>query len=357
MVRLVAVLTLLAVVILGGPAAWAQRTDPLHIGGDGGFLGSPGALEGSQLTGPGLLQFLFLSAPSFCQGTSGCAQANPVRVYFYNNACTRVDSTALTLSVDDVAVLSLHETTTTANRSGNFLVATADPAATGQALLSEAQLAGISYVISTSLGVGRAQELSRMSNFFGTAWKPYASSHVLIFAPPDDGVNFFDLLELRCPVGTATQAAGLAGGTVVGTANTLGGDMLDLASQDEGGTPGDVFDPDTTTADSDTLDGFNDENANGTFASAVTATVFSLDEAVLGTVSSFTCACNTQVRLSTLSAAAASNSTHWEFFSTGGGTGTEIFTGGIDFLVRTAGLNVNLFHRLHNSRTEANIAP
>jgi hypothetical protein len=328
------------------------------IGGDQSNVGgSPGALEGSQLTGGGILQFLLLAAPGECQGTSGCAQANPIRVYFYNNACTRVDSTSLTLSKNKVSLLSLHETTTTANRTGNFLVATADPAATGQPLLAETQIAGISYVIHTGLGVGRAQELARQSAQFGQGWRPYASTHVIIFAPPDDGVNFFDLLELRCPVGTAVQAAGLNGGTVIGTANTLGGDMADLSSQDEGDAPGSVFGTDTTGATEGTIDGFNDSNSNGTFASAIKATVFDTNENVLGSVSSFTCTCNTQVRLATLLAAAAGNSTYWELFSTGGGTGTEVFTGGLNILVRTAGLNINLFHRLHNARDEANITP
>ncbi|MGH7265770.1 MAG: hypothetical protein ACREMB_13110 [Candidatus Rokuibacteriota bacterium] len=339
MKRVVAGLAVLVVTAVAVPPGWAQNVDPLHIGED-----APRALEGSYSTNAGQLQFLFLTSPLTCNDGSDPDQCPfPLRVYFYNTACNRVDSRPVSLGPNQTTVLELHNPGVTANRAGNFLVAAADPTDPGLALLTEESIAGISYFFDANTGIARAEELSRLAR---NGWLPFNAAAAILLAVPDDGVSFSSTLRLRCPVGTA-----VSGSDVIGTLDTLGGDMLDLAAQEDGETPGDAF---LSPVDDDTLRDDNDSNFNGTFASAVTATVYDLDGNLLGTVASIPCTCLTEVGLGTLTPLATSQFTYWELFSTGGDLGTEIFTGAFSF---QAGPGLAFNHRLHHTRDEDGLLP
>lgn len=324
--------------IVGGSLpGWAQNTDPLTIGQGQ----APGALEGSYITGGEHLQFLALSAPR------GATQAH---LQFYSATCTVVDNRIVDLTDNDVELLGLTDPLVTRNRVGNVLV-TASP--------GDAPIIGWTYYVDVSRGIARLEEMSRLSAEGGTGWAPYKPAHALLFAPPDNGVSTFVTLLVRCPTGTATQAPGAAGGTVVGTPGTLGGDMLDRAAVSDGAAPGSVFGPGTTTASDGTLCSACD--TNGVFASALFGLVFDDDENFLGSLDNLSCRCLglssaggtfvNEPRLRDISPAAAQNGTYWELFGAGG----SLFTASVNLQLRAVGLNVNFFSRLHNARAVDNL--
>lgn len=338
MKRLIAAVTFLALAGSPVPAVRAQNTDPLAIGQGS----APAALEGSYITGAGHLQFLALGSP---QGP------NQAHLRFYTTACNRVDDAAVSLTENDVALLPLHSDQITSNRVGNVLVTASDGA-----------IIGWMYYIDTNRGIGRLEEMARLAagEGGGTGWSPYRPAHVLLFAPPDDDATSFVTLLVRCPVGTTIQAPGAAGGTVVGAGGTLGGDMLDLASQaGDGSSPGAALDPSTTIADSHTL--CPSCATSGIFATRLLALVFDTDESFLKSVDSMTCRClgvsigggpfANEARLKDIAPITAAQSTYWEIF----GSGAGLFTASVNLQVKSGGLNVNFFNRLHNARARGNI--
>jgi len=331
--------TLLFLALAANPvAAPAQNTDPLAIGQGK----APAALEGSYITGGEHLQFLVLGSP---QG------ANQAHLRFFTAACNSVDNTIVRLTENDVEVIPLHNSLATAGRVGNVLVT-----ASSEAII------GWMYYIDANRGIGRLEEMARLADGGGggTGWSPYRPAHVLLFAPPDDGASALVTLLVRCPVGTATQAPGAAGGTVVGTLGTLGGAMLDLASQAvDGSAPGAALNPATTIADSGTL--CPSCATSGIFATRLFAVVYDTDEHFLKSVDNVACRCLgvslagnpfvDEPRLKDIALVTAFQSTYWEIF----GVGADLFTASVNLQVKSAGLNVNFFNRLHNARAGDNI--
>lgn len=332
-------IALLVLVSAGSPvAAPAQNTDPLTIGQGK----SPSALEGSYITGGEHLQFLVIGSPR---------GENRAHLTFYAATCTAVSNKIVPLTDNDVELVALHSNLTTRSRVGNVLVTASD-----------APIIGWTYYVDVSRGIGRLEELARLAGGArgGTGWSPYRPSHVLLFAPPDDGVSTFATLLVRCPVGTAVQAPGAAGGTVIGQPGTLGGAMLDLASQTvDGSAAGAAFDPDTTIATAGTL--CPSCTTTGLFASRFNADIYDTDENFLMSIDSVDCRClgvslaggtfTNEPRLKDLAPVAASQSTYWELF----GVGTGLFTASVNLQIREGGLNVNFFNRLHNARDADNI--
>lgn len=361
MKRLTGWLVVLALTAVGGSLAWAQMPDPLHIGESN----TPAALEGSYITESGMLQFLVVGSPRGCNdGSDPTDCPNVAHLWFYNAACNRVEDLKLPLTANDVEIVPLHDPTVTQVRTGNVLVAATPPGGPFDLpILADNPLIGKTYYFDTNRGIARMETMARLSGFFGNGWTDYRPAAVLLVAPPDDGVTFFNTLLVRCPAGTAVQAANSLGGTVLGTIGTLGGDMLDLAAQNEGAPSGSSFDKATTQADVDTL--CDDCETNGTFAAALTAIIYDLDENFLRSVDNMPCRCigvgpqggtvAAEPRLATLAPIAATTATYWEIFSFGKAAGEELFAAAHNLQVKLGSLNVNLFGRLHNARDRANI--
>jgi hypothetical protein len=371
MKRLTAVLAFVALIGSGGVPAWAQQVDPLALG-----FTSPGALEGSFITDTAAqLQFLILASPRLCNDASDpdlCE--NRVHLWFYTAACNRVDDAAVTLTENDVEILPLHSPLLTSVRAGNVLVAATPPSGPfDQPILATNSVLGLTYYIDVNRGIGRIEELSRLSNNNGNGWSPYKPVAIIPLALPDNGSSIFETLLIRCPQGTALVDREVSPGPppiiatfVVGTEGTLGGDMLDLALQDEGFSPGDAYSAATTFADEFTI--CDDCDTNGLFASALTAIIYDLDENFLRSVDNLPCQClgvapqggaafDTEVRLSDLAAIAGVEATYWEVFSFGAPSGDELFTGSMNTQLRVVNLNLNFFSRLHNTNARENIIP
>jgi hypothetical protein len=360
MKRLTAVLAFVALIGSGGAPAWAQQVDPLALG-----FTSPGALEGSFITeSSGQFQFLILGSPRLCNdGSDPDVCPNPVHLWFYTAACSRVDDAQAPLTENDVEILELHSPFLTSVRTGNVLVATTPPSGPfDQPILGTNSILGLTYYIDVNRGIGRIEELARLSNNNGNGWSPYKPIHVVPFALPDDGGIIFNTLLIRCPRGTAVADDPLF---VFGDEGTLGGDMLDLAAQDEGFVPGSAYSSATSLANDNTI--CDDCDTNGLFARALTAIIFDLDENFLRSVDNLPCQCigvapqggafQAEVRMSTLAAIAGVRATYWELFSFGAPTGDELFTGALNTQLRVGSLNLNFFTRLHNTNRRENIIP
>jgi hypothetical protein len=360
MKRLTAVLAFVALTGGGGIAAWAQQVDPLALG-----FTSPGALEGSFITDNTQFQFLILASPRFCNDASDpdvCE--NRVHLWFYTAACSRVDDAAITLTENDVDIQELHSPLVTSVRAGNVLVAATPPSGPfDQPILATNSILGLMYYIDANRGIGRIEEMSRLSNNNGNGWSPYRPIALIPFALPDDGQIIFNTLLMRCPVGTALVETDPT--LVFGQEGSLGGDMLDLASQDEGNPPGDSYDPGTTNATSSTI--CDDCDTNGLFASALTAIIYDLSENFLRSVDNLPCQClgvapqggafELETRLSDLAAIAGVEATYWELFSFGAPTGDELFTGSMNTQLVAGPFNLNFFSRLHSTNARENILP
>src|SRR5262245_13610951 len=240
MKRLIAVLTILTFVGTWAvvPSALAQQKDPLRFGGGTENPGSPNALEGGYITGNGQFQWLMIAAPRGRIDGDSSIEGNVGHLWFYNATCNRVVDKAAPLTENDAKVFPLHNPGfLTGPRVGNVIVAAISPF-TGpfQPVPATNAIIGEMFYVDINRGIGRLEELATNPPTSQPGWTPYAGAHVILFAPPDDGVNFFDTLIVRCPVGASVTSQG----TVFGTAGTLGGDMVDLYNQAaEGGGPGD----------------------------------------------------------------------------------------------------------------------
>jgi hypothetical protein len=363
MKRLIAVLMALTLAGLGGSAAWAQMVDLKEMGVN---EGSPGALEGPFRadSANGVFAFLAVASPRNCNDGSNATDCpNEVRAWFYDAACTRVSTVAIPLSENDTELVGIHAVTTAT--SGSVLVGHADPAAPNDVLLDFApptphQIAGVIFEIDVAIGIARTIQMARIGNDFSNGWAPYYPVGVIPFLPADDGSNFFSLVQLRCPVGSALVDP-TANDLLVGTAQTLGGDMLDLASQDEGGTPGDAYASGTTAVDGEALcDDCSPSPSN--FATDVTIRIFDTDEVLLDTVSSFACSCLTEVRASAISSFAASNSTYWELEGNApanfSGSTDGVFAGAFSILIVNPLVpRVLLYDRVNIGRDKAVLVP
>jgi hypothetical protein len=368
---LVAGLMVVGLLAMAAPGSWAQNVDPLTIG-----TTSPGALEGDYQTGGGLLQFLAVASPTLCNDGSDATDC-PLsgHLWFYNAACSRISDKAVPLTENDLEIVPLHDPLVTQNRVGNVLVAATLPNAQfGQVRLATNPIIGQTWFVDTVRGIARIQDLARLSNNNGNGWAPYKPAHVLILAPPDDGSFLTGTLIFRCPVGTALLAkANGAGGFIVGTPGTLGGDMLDLANQDEGGLPNESNDPLLTTATSSTI--CDDCTTNGVFAKALQAFVFDDDELLLQSVDNIQCRCLgaafpaggtfvNEIRLKDLSVHAGVRATYWEIFSFGFTPAPEnqevdaLFTAALNVVANfgPAG-RMNFYSRLWNANARTNIEP
>ena len=325
---------MLALEIVWASGASAQNPDPLHIGSSN----TPAALEGSYITTDGRLQWLMLGSPQTDLS---------LHIQFYTAACNEVTDKSLKLTENQVAALPLHSPSTTRNRVGNFLVS-------GPGLeLTDAAVIGQTFFVDVNRGIARLEELARLAGDGATGWSPYQPAHVLLFAPPDDGVTATATLLVRCPVGV-TRVTTEGKTDIVGTPGTLGGDMLALAATAQGGLP----DATTLCAKCDT---------NGLFATAMAANVYDLDENLLQSTDSIPCRCLgvdptrsgtgfvTEARLSELAPLAGLGPTYWEIFSVGGAAGEELFTASQNIQVRFGGLNLNFYGRLHNAGDTGNI--
>ena len=323
MKRLIAGLTVLVVAALAAPQVWAQDPDPFHFG----FF-SPAALEGTFDASAGKLAFLALAAPRGCADTSdptNCPRF--VRVFFYNASCTRVDSTVVSLSEGGAAVLPIPGST--AATSGNVLVAKADPGVTTSVRADHALpsvVIGWLVQIDLNLGVARMNDLAFMSGDFGMGWSPYKPAAVVPPLPQDSGAFLVTLL-FRCPTGV-TLVNPAANNLLVGTFNTLGGDMLEAYSQGDRNRPiGEAYNAAATTINPNNIFGTAYSADGGTtapsnFATSLTLNFFDLNENPLGTVTT-TCQCRSEPRLNTLLGAAATQFTYLEIE----GTGPTNFTG------------------------------
>jgi len=362
MKRLITVLTILALTLAGGSLVWAQNPDPLHIG----QFNAPAALEGGYQTGAGLFQFLIIGAPQEClDGSKNCPDTT-AHLWFYTAACTRVENGQVKLSKKKVSVIPLHDGLVTSNRVGNVLVAGTPPGlAFDKPRLTTSAIIGQTWFIDANRGIGRIEDMARLAGNDGEGWQPYRPAHVLLFAPPDDGVGLFDTLIFRCPQGTARQKAGTAGGVVVGTPLTLGGDMLDLASQStHGSIAGAALDANTTVSDSSDL--CNDCATNGTFAKVLTAIVRDDNEGFLKSIDSITCRClgasiaggafSNEVRLRDMAIQAGSQNTYWEITTVGAPDGNELFTAALNVQVKST-VNVNFYTRLWSANDPDNLEP
>jgi len=354
----------------GAPGSWAQQPDPLVIGANN----TPAALEGGYQTGGGLFQWLAIAAPQECiDGSANCPDT-AAHLWFYAAACTRVDDKAVPLSKNKLTVISLHDPLVTANRVGNVLVGGTLPNSQFQQVrLTSNAIIGQTWFVDAVRGIGRIEDMARLSGNSGMGWSPYRPAHVLLLAPPDDGVILTGTLIFRCPTGTAVLAkvSTVGGGSVVGTVGTLGGDMLDLASQDEGAAPGTAVNAVLTEADDDTLCGSC--STNGLFAKAISAIVYDTEENLIKSVDNISCRClgasiaggafQSEIRLKDLALAAGSQATYWEIFSFGattnvaqGGTDTqELWTAALNVVGSFPGLKVNFYTRLHSTNDRSNI--
>ncbi|MGH7265769.1 MAG: hypothetical protein ACREMB_13105, partial [Candidatus Rokuibacteriota bacterium] len=334
MKRLLVVLVALTIVPLAGAVAMAQQPDPLHIGVNQDA--TPAALEGGYRTDGGRLQFVVLGSPRDCNdGSDPVSCPNALRVYFYNEACNRVDHVPVSLAENGLAILELHNPGVTANRAGNFLVAGASAGNPGQPRLANHALTGLSYFVDPNQGVSRVEELARLAES-GVGWRPYQPSAMLPFAPPDDGGFLTDTLLLRCPVGVTPAVLEFFN---LGTPGTLGGDMQDLASQAEGGAPG------TVLADDSTVN--NRADGDGSFAVNLVALVFDPDGNLLG-IPTFPCRCYTEQRLNGILPAAGVTSTHWEIFGLSAQEKRAgLFAGAFSLRAVVGGVTATFAHRLH----------
>ncbi len=367
MKRLTAVLALVALTVGGGAPAWAQNVDPLTIGDT-----SPGALEGSYITtdtAGGQFQFLILASPRFCNDSSNpnVCEFTP-HVWFYTAACIRVNDIRVPLTENDVEIISLHSPLVTSVRVGNVLVAgTPGTGPFSQPLLLTNSIIGLMYYADVNRGIGRIEELARLSNNNGNGWSPYKPAHVIPFALPDDGGVIFNTLLVRCPRSTDLARANDddAGDFFIsGVEGTLGGDMLDLASQDEGNPPAQAYNPATTLATDQTL--CDDCETTGVFARALSFFIFDLNENFLQSVDNVPCQCiglttilggtAVEARLRDISPISGIQATYWEITSFGPPIDEEhtdsgeLFTASLNTRLRAGSLNLNFFSRLFNTR-------
>jgi hypothetical protein len=375
MKRLIAVLTILAFVGTWAvvPIASAKVTDPRKFG-QLEDPGRPSALEGSYITGNGQFQWLMIAAPGNCLDKSDNCPDNEAHLWFYNEACNRLVDKPAPLTENDVRVFPLHSTSfLTAPRIGNVLVAAVSRwRGSGQPVLATSAVIGEMFYIDVNRGIGRMEELARLGSSGGLA--PYDGSHVIAWAPPDDGTNFFVTLLVRCPVGGSVNSAG----TVFGTPATLAGDLIELMSQENGGSIGDGY---ASTLSNVTRANFNGEMANsvalndvsGRFASFIQGFVYNVDEEFQESVDRVPCRCIgvtppggssfvPEVRLSALSAFAAANESYWELdsFNTNPGESTfnDAWTAALNIQLKVgSALNVNFFGRLHHARGRLALEP
>ncbi|MGH7265903.1 MAG: hypothetical protein ACREMB_13815, partial [Candidatus Rokuibacteriota bacterium] len=258
-------------------------------------------------------------------------------VYFYNEACNRVDHVPVSLAENGLAILELHNPGVTANRAGNFLVAGASTGNPGQPLLADHALTGLSYFVDPNQGVSRIEELARLAES-GVGWRPYQPSAMLLFAPPDDGGTLTDTLLLRCPVGVTPAVLEFFN---LGTPGTLGGVMLDLAIQTDVAAPGSLLADDGTVnsrADSD-----------GSFAVNLIALVFDPDGNLLG-IPTFPCQCFTEQRLNGILPVAGVTSTHWEIFGLSAQERRAgLFASAFSLRAIVGGVSATFAHRLHHA--------
>jgi hypothetical protein len=369
MKRLIAVLTILAFAGTWAvvPMAAAQQPDPMRWGGESDDPGHPGGMEGSFITGNGQFQWLMIGAPRGCIDDTANCPTNSAHLWFYNEACNRLIDKAGHLTENDVKVFPLHDPTfLTAPRVGNVLVA-AESNWTGHAqpVIATNPLIGQMFYVDVNRGIGRLEELATLSTT-DYGWNPYAGAHALLFAPPDDGVFFFDTLLVRCPVGASVTAQG----TVFGTAGTLGGDMIELVSQYNGNVIGDGYSSADSGADTAAVVGNSSStDPSGVFAKALSAFVYDLDEEFIESVDNLPCRCigvtapgasgfTPEVRLRDLSGFAGGNESYWEiesFNSTGLDDG---FTAALNVRLAIGSLlNVNFFHRLHKTPGKDGLEP
>jgi hypothetical protein len=366
MKRLIAVLTILTFVGTWAvvPIASAQQTDPMRFGGDSQDPGSPSALEGGYITGNGQFQWLMIGAPRGAIDGNSSIEGNVAHLWFYNAACNRVVDKAGPLTENRSKVFALHNPGfLTGPRVGNVIVAAISPF-TGpfQPVAATNAIIGEMFYVDINRGIGRLEEVAtNPATSSQNAWQPYSGAHVILFAPPDDGVNFFDTLILRCPVGASVTSQG----TVFGTAGTLGGDMVELYNQSiSSQTVGDGY---LSTASSVTTRWiiFNSSasDPSGLFAKALSAAVYNLDEEFQESVDNLGCQCigtatSPEVRLSTLSAFSATHESYWELQSFNSGGLDDAWTADLNVRLTVAGLlNVNFYHRLHRVPGSQGLSP
>jgi hypothetical protein len=363
MKRLIAVLTILTFVGTWAvvPIASAQMKDPMRFGGDSNDPGKPDSLEGSYITGNGQFQWLMIGAPRGRIDGDSSIEGNVAHLWFYTAACNRVVDKAAPLTENQSKVFALHNPGfLTGPRVGNVIVAAISPF-TGpfQPVSATNAIIGEMFYVDINRGIGRLEELAA-NTAEPTAWQPYSGAHVILFAPPDDGVNFFDTLLVRCPVGASVTAQG----TVFGTAGTLGGDMVDLYNQSNGGgSPGDGYSSTTSSVTDTWLINSSAADPSGLFAKALSASVYNLDEEFQESVDNLGCQCigtatSPEVRLGTLSAFAASHESYWELQSFNQGGLDDAWTAGLNVRLTVPGLlNVNFFHRLHRTPGAQSLNP
>jgi hypothetical protein len=307
----------MAVVLLAGvaPGAWAQGgVDHLDIG-----FRHPSALEGGfDVLASGKLAFLAVGSPRFCN--DGNCDSGVTHMWFYTEACNRTTNLPLPMTENDLEIVPLHDPFVTLTKAGNFLVAAIVPGSPNPRLASN-PIIGQTWYVDAVRGIGRIEPLAANRDG-GEGWVPYKPAAVALLVPPDDGGFLTATFIFRCPVGTALLAkATTNSGFIVGSVLTLGGDMLDLASQEEGNPPELVFDPTLTPADEDTL--CDNCTTNGLFAKVLAAFVYDDDENPLISLDNMQCRCLgstvtgqttffNEIRAKDLTIHASNKVTYWE---------------------------------------------
>jgi hypothetical protein len=302
---------------------------------------------------------MVLASPNGCNdGSAACP--NRVHLWFYTADCNRIGDVAVhpPLTENDVEAISFHNHPyNTLTVVGNVLVAGVAPSVFGwqTPLLASNSIAGWVLSVDVNRGISYVEDLARLgSGRSGGGWAPYKPAHALLYAPADDGKEAIVTLRARCPTGTVINAAG----TVFGPRGTLGADMLDLATQALGDTPGDAHSAATSDANAATL--CPECVTSGVFARRLAFIIFDTDEEFWETAENVPCQClgmdvtrtgtafAPEVRLRDLSGFAARNDTYWEVISQGVPPGDELFTIAVTIDMKVKGGSARFFTRLHN---------
>jgi hypothetical protein len=330
MKRLSVVLCILAVLAFWvAPAMAGPGRDSLHIGEptSSDFTGNPLALVIPYFfgdTSKSQFYFLVVASPSKCnnnKSSDGCD--NEAHLWFYNTACTRVDSFPIPLTKNDVTVVPLHDPVVTSVREGAVLIGGVDsPEESDIVGSASSPLIAQGLWVDAVRGIGRKIDPATTGQSSGT-WKQYHTEWVIPFNPPDsDSLGIFTTMIVSCPTGVNTSGT-------AGTLGTLGGDMLEIADFDANFV---------TTAP----------------ATAIQAFVFDLDEKFLKDVL-IPCRCVgvqppgstsfvSEVRMKDLFAGAATQSTYWEFVSQAR-QDDDVYMIYHGIQVKVTGLNIDWFGR------------